>query len=489
MITRPSDIDLQADRFTPEVLLSAPRRGSAVPDSSGTLAVYTVSTYSFESHEKTSEIRVINISNGRSTLVTNEKKTSEPNWLEDASELLWLKEGMTGATELVVGSVEEVGSTYVAGIVPGSISNVKLKPLSPGRIAIAVTGKAQPNGTLYNEEQEPKKHTTARLYDRTMVRHWDEYVAPQTNAIWYGELERSNGKWSLGSLTNALKGTGLESPIPTFGGKDDFDISSTGLVFVAKDPVLNPAFNTKCNFYYVPILDFSHAPASKPQRLELEALLQGAASSPVLSPDGKSAAFLQMEQNGYESDKNRIVHIPSIASMQQAGRSSRNAQALALNVDGHERDRSPSSLTFSPDGTMLLLVVEDKGDNVLFKLDLIEDSNEPERHPQGLTGPGAVSDVQPLKTGSNEVFVSSTSLTDNSIYAIVDPTQPTDPQIVSSNSKDGLSFGLSSEQVSEIWFQGAGDYQVHALVVKPSNFSKDQKYPLAYMIHGGPQVC
>ncbi|KAL8642148.1 MAG: hypothetical protein Q9228_001140 [Teloschistes exilis] len=482
----PLFMEPKVDRFTPEVLLSAPRRGSAVPDSSGKLAVYTVSTYSFESHQKTSEIRVINISNGRSTLVTNEKKTSEPNWLEDASELLWLKEGMNGATELVVGSVEEVGSTYVAGVVPGSISNVKLKPLSPGRTAIAVTGKAQPNGTLYNEEKEPKIYTTARLYDRTMVRHWDEYVAPQTNAIWYGELERSNGKWSLGSLTNALKETGLESPIPTFGGKDDFDISFSGLVFVAKDPVLNPAFNTKCNFYYVPIGDFSHGPASQPQRLELEAL-QGAASSPVLSPDGKSAAFLQMEQNGYESDKNRIVHIPVIASMLQADGSSRDAQALALNVDGHEWDRSPSSVTFSPDGTMLLLVVEDKGDDVLFKIDLIVDSNEPERHPQGLTGAGAVSDVQPLKIGSNEVFVSSTSLVDNSIYAIVDPTQSSDPQIVSSNSKDGLSFGLSSEQVSEVWFQGAGDYQVHALVVKPSNFSEDQKYPLAYMIHGGPQ--
>ncbi|KAL8729840.1 MAG: hypothetical protein Q9166_004481 [cf. Caloplaca sp. 2 TL-2023] len=476
----------QAHQFTPEVLLSAPRRSSAVPDSRGKLAVYTVSTYSFESHEKTSEIKTIDIDSGQSTLITNEKKISEPNWLGNTTELLWLREGEKGAMELVVGSVEGVGKTYIAGIVPGAISNIKLSGLGPERLAIAVTGKVRPNGTMYNAEEEPRKHTTARLYDSTMVRHWDEYVMPQKNAIWYGKLERSNGQWSLGSLTNALMHTRLESPIPPFGSKDHFDVSSTGLVFVARDPFLNPAFNTKCNLYYVAIADFSDAPSSKPQILEVEAL-QGAASSPVFSPDGKSVALLQMEQNGYESDQNHVVFVPGLTGLGEEGKLSASASVLRLEDANGEWDRSPSSVNFSPDGSMLLLVVEDKGDDVLFKIDLIESPNESPRNPQALTGSGAVSDVQPLKTGSNNLFISSTSLIDNSIYTIIDPAQPSDARIVSSNSRDGLSFGLSTEQVSEIWFQGAGEYQVHALVVKPSNFSGDKKYPLAYLIHGGPQ--
>ncbi|KAL8698551.1 MAG: hypothetical protein Q9201_006503 [Fulgogasparrea decipioides] len=490
IISGPSDmrdIISQADKFTPEVLLSAPRRSSAIPDPSGRFAAYTVSTYSFESHEKTSEIRAIDVDTGQSVLVTNEKKTSEPNWLDDGDELLWLKESEKGATELVVGSIHHTRETYIAGTTPGGISNVKLKILSHKRIIIAASGKARPDGTLYNEEQEPKKYTTARLYDQTFVRHWDEYVTLQKNAIWYGVLEKSDdNKWGLGSLTNALKDTGLESPIPPFGGKDHFDISSTGLVFVAKDPDLNPAFNTKCNFYYVPISDFSEPPTTKHEKLEVRDL-QGAASSPVFSPDGKSATFLQMKQNGYESDRNHIVHIPNIAGTGKSGDLSTGAQVLGLEGEGTEWDRSPSSVTFSPDGTMLLFVTEDNGDAVLFKIDLTTSSAQSAPHPQALTGSGAVSDVQPLKTGSDKVLVTSTNLIDNSIYTIVDPTQHTESKIISSNSGNGTAFGLSSEQVSDIWFQGAGDYRVHALIVRPSDFSDSQRYPLAYLVHGGPQ--
>ncbi|KAL8927666.1 MAG: hypothetical protein Q9172_001295 [Xanthocarpia lactea] len=484
--SEPSHMTFHAPRFNPETLLSAPRRSPAIPDPSGKLAVYTVSTYSFEAHQKTSEIKVIDITNGKSTLITNEKTASDPNWLGNPSELLWLKEGEKGSTVLVVGSVDKVGQTYVAGIVPGSISNVKVGELGADQIAIAFSGKSWPNGTLYNAEAEPKKLTTARLYDSTMVRHWDEYVTPQRNALWYGKLQKLGGRWSLGPLTNALKDTRLESPIPTFGGKDHFDLASTGLLFVAKDPSLNPAFNTKSNLYFVPIADFSETPASKPRMLEFEAL-QGAASSPVFSPDGKSAAFLQMEQNGYESDRNRIVVVPSISDPQAKSQPSASPKLLIIQKDKFEWDRSPSSVAFSPDGSMLLLVVEDKGDDVLFKIDLTESPMDLANHPGALTGDGAVSDVQPLKAGSNELFITSTSLIDNSIYSIVDPAQPGNAKIVSSNSRDGESFGLSSTQVSEIWFQGAGDYQVHALVTRPSNFSEDKRYPLAYMIHGGPQ--
>lgn len=483
-----SDGSFYADMFTPDVLLSAPRRSPAVPDPDGNLAVYSVSTYSFEANKKTTEIKVISISSAQSNLIANDENISEPNWLEDSTELLWLKKGDNGTTKLVVGKVDKVGETYVAGILPGGISNLKLKSMGPGRMAVALTGKSWPNGTLYNQEQEPKRRSTARLYDSTMVRHWDEYVTLQKNAIWYGLLQKSGDKWDLTSVTNALKDTGLESPIPTFGGKDHFDISSNGLIFVAKDPALNPAFNTKCNLYYIPVSDFSENPASKPRKLELESL-QGAATSPVFSPDGRSAAFLQMQQNRYESDRNRLVHIPDIANMQDSSDSWTSAQILNVEDQDTEWDRSPSSVSFSPDGTMLLLLVEDNGDDVLFKIDLTVSPDHSVHHPQSLTGPGAVSDVQPLRTGSNELFISSSSLIDNSVFTILDPASPAGARMVSSNSRNGASFGLSTEQVSDIWFTGAGAHQVHALVVKPSNFSEDKKYPLAYLIHGGPQVC
>lgn len=476
-----------AEMFTPELLLSAPRRSSACPNSAGTLAVFTVSTYSFESHKKTSEIKVLDISSGTQSLVTNAEGTSEPSWLGGGNELLWLKSGEKGYTQLVVGSADEVGKSYVAGFVPAPISDVKLKVLDADRVAIVVSAKAKLDGSLYNENDEPKKYSTGMLYDSLMVRHWDHYVKPQRNALWHGILQRQRphitenlGRYSLGKLTNVLRGSGLESPIPAFGGKDHFDISVNGIGFVAKDPELNPATNTKCNFYHVFIDTSTDGPTfSKPKKYGKEGI-EGASSSPVLSPDGNSAAFLQMKENGYESDKNRVL----LSDLTTPS----TTVELFESTDGKGLwDKSPGSVGWSSDGKALLLVAEDTGTSRLFKLDVPVNDQGTLELPRPLTPQaGHVDDVQSLGAESSHLFLSGSNLVDNSIYSILDPTGSAEAKVISSSSRNGSFFGLSQDQVSEIWFQGASE-KVHAWVMKPSNFSTDKKYPLAYLIHGGPQ--
>ena len=476
-----------AEKFTPQVLLSAPRRSSASPNSAGTLAVFTVSTYSFESHKKTSEIKVLDISTGTQSLITNAEGTSEPNWLGGGNELLWLKAGEKGYTQLVVGSADEVGKSYVAGLVPAPISDVKLKILDATRVSIVVSAKAKPDGSLYNENDEPKKYSTGMLYHNLMVRHWDHYVKPQRNALWHGILQRQRphisenlGRYNLGKLTNVLRGSGLESPIPAFGGKDHFDISVNGIGFVAKDPELNPATNTKCNFYYVFIDTSAEGPTySNPKKYGKEGI-EGASSSPVLSPDGNSAVFLQMKENGYESDKNRILLCDLTTP-------STTVELFESNDGKGLWDKSPGSVGWSSDGKALLLVAEDTGTSRLFKLDVPVDEQGILELPMPLTPQaGHVDDVQSLGAESSYLFLSGSNLVDNSIYSILDPTGSAEAKVISSSSRNGSFFGLSLDQVSEIWFQGSRE-KVHAWVVKPSNFSSDQKYPLAYLIHGGPQ--
>lgn len=478
---------IMAEKFTPEVLLSAPRRSSASPNSAGTLAVFTVSTYSFESHKKTSEIKVLDISSGTQSLITNAEGTSEPSWLGSGNELLWLKSGEKGHTQLIVGSANEVGKSYVAGLVPAPISDVKLKVLDVDRVAIVVSAKAKPDGSLYNEEDEPKKYSTGRLYESLMVRHWDHYVKPQRNALWHGILQRQKphitedlGRYSLGKLTNILKGSCLESPIPPFGGKDHFDVGVNGVGFVAKDPQLNPAMNTKSNFYLVPIDTSGEEPTySDPKKYEKEGI-EGASSSPALSPDGNSAAFLQMKENGYESDKNRVL-------LAEITTSSTTVDLLESDDARGLWDKSPGSVGWSSDGKALLLVAEDTGTSRLFRLDVPKDGQRTTELPSPLTPQaGHVDDFQSLGTDSSRILLSGSNLVDNSIYSTLDPTSLAGAKVISSNSRNGSFFGLSQDQVSQIWFQGSAQ-KVHAWVVKPSNFSSDQKYPLAYLIHGGPQ--
>jgi dipeptidyl aminopeptidase/acylaminoacyl peptidase len=99
-----------------------------------------------------------------------------------------------------------------------------------------------------------------------------------------------------------------------------------------------------------------------------------------------------------------------------------------------------------------------------------------------------VSGYYPLKKGKDDkLLVSSSSFIENSVYRIIDISEKADPVIVSSMSKHGSKLGLSHAQVSEMYFEGAGEYCVQAWVVKPSNFDKEKKYPLALLIHGGPE--
>ncbi|KAL9104468.1 MAG: hypothetical protein Q9163_000561 [Psora crenata] len=475
----------KVDKFTPDVLLSAPRRSAAIPNAAGVLAVYTVSTYSFESHKKNSEIRVLDIETGQSRLVTNEENARSPNWLA-GNELLWLKSDKN-TTKLVVGNVDEVGTSYVAGTLPAAISDVKIEAIDKERISIALVAKAKRDGSLYRLDEESKARSSAMLYDHLMVRHWDEYVTPNRNAIWHGILHKTRphittkeGRYSLGDLTNVLKGSRLESPIPTFGGLDNFDLGSKGICFVAKDPDLDPAFNTKSNFYFVGIEMTENQPKySAPVKYEVEGL-EGASTSPVFSPDGESAAFLQMKENGYESDKNRVLLL-------DVGEPDDVIELMETFNGRGLWDRSPGSVSFSNDARTLYLTAEETGRVKLFKLSLPDNPRHLAVLPELLSETGSVSDVRGLSADSPKLFLSGTSLVDNSVYSIVDPRGESEAQLVSSISRNGTFFGLSQDQVSETWFEGAGDYKVHAWVIKPSNFEPDRKYPLAYLIHGGPQ--
>ena len=120
---------IQASHFTPEVMLSAPRRSAGIPNSSGELVLYTVSrtrtlifplfmsyvfvkllskvsTYSFETHSKTSQIRVLSTRDGSSHLVSEDASAFEPVWLSK-DEVIFFKPTDRGCTALVSQNVFE----------------------------------------------------------------------------------------------------------------------------------------------------------------------------------------------------------------------------------------------------------------------------------------------------------------------------------------------------------------------------------------------
>jgi hypothetical protein len=100
---------IYADKFTPEVLLAAPRRSAAIPNRNGTRVLYTQSKYSFQSHSKLSEVRVLNDRTGQSSILTNDPSAREPAWL-DGNVAIWLQSGENGVTKIMLVDVTTTSS-------------------------------------------------------------------------------------------------------------------------------------------------------------------------------------------------------------------------------------------------------------------------------------------------------------------------------------------------------------------------------------------
>ena len=153
---------------------------------------------------------------------------------------------------------------------------------------------------------------------------------------------------------------------------------------------------------------------------------------------------------------------------------------------GARASRETSGFEFAPSGGSVLITAEDGGRNALFELVLVKGAK-----PRKLSGSrGSVSSFYPLcSADSNDtaLLVSGSSFVESKYVQVIDRSGgATDPRTLSEATNNGARFGLSPDQVSEVYFPGGGDYLVQSWVIRPSYFDVGKKYPVALVIHGGP---
>lgn len=359
----------------------------------------------------------------------------------------------------------------------GNVSSPKAKALPHGKVAVCFVGLTTPKGELYWPPADQKSHDSAKIFTSLFVRHWDTWNTKNENSLWYGQLAKIDGKWALESpgLINLLADTGLKSPIPPFGGGGDFDLSASGICFVAKDPKLNPARYTKSDLYYVALKSFTEKPTA-PQIAKTPGL-EGYSIAPTFNKDGKKIAFARMKNIQYEADKTRLLLIPDVGDTSKV-------QEFYETDDGKGGwDLKPDWIVWSHDEKELFVGAESRGKVVLWRL--ASSPTEAKKLPEGIYLEGSVSDAKLLGSGPS-LLISSKSRVESSLWEIVDP-ETNSVREMSSITRNGRSLGLNSAMKDELWFRGSLGYDVHALVTRPSNFDPSKKYPLAFLIHGGPQ--
>jgi len=304
------------------------------------------------------------------------------------------------------------------------------------------------------DEVEASK-VTGVLYDKLFIRHWDTWADGRNNQLFVagfsadGKLNREPKK-----ITNGVDG---DVPSKPFGDTSEYAFSpdSKTIIFNARIAGKTEAWSTNFDLYSVSVDGMGVAK-------NLTADNQAWDTGPVFSHDGKTLYYRAMKRATFEADRFGVI------AMDIATGSKREINA--------GWDRSADSLTLSADGKSLYTVTDDVGSHALFAID---------------TGTGAARKLVSNGTVSGFDIVGNTLVFTRS--TLTSPAQLFSSNADGSKLKQVSNFNaaklkdIAMGAYEQFNFKGWNNETVYGYVVKPANFDKNKKYPVAFLIHGGPQ--
>ncbi|KAK2465265.1 hypothetical protein APHAL10511_002619 [Amanita phalloides] len=480
------------DIFSPKDLIELGRPGSGVANPAGDLALVPYSEYSSAEKENKKSIHVIPIDSSATPLQIPLPKGGDAFWL-DSRAIGHAVEGAKG-TELYAVQLDFESQTGGLNVSPPILlghfptKTVTNYRYSPEAGFLVFSDYAWPDGNLSTVKAQDnkwdKRGNTAYVYDTTFVRHWDTWLGKKRPFLFSVSLSKnSDGKWVLGDeYYNPLKGTGHHCPVEPFGGTDDFDVSKTYIIYTTKNPKFPKAWHTKQNIY---VVDFK----GQKQPRELTSGEQGAVHNPVFNAQGTKAAWLELDEDGYESDRAKIV----IYDFEKEVRYTFT----------QEWDRSPDSLAFSKEGNFIYFTAGDEAKIKIWVLPIpptpgvsTTRPDLPSKYtkPVSLTHHHAASAIQPLSDG-RLLFTRSSYTSPNDIFVIHD-LKGLGTITSSSNHIHQLTRftekALKGKHLSkgeEFWFKGADNRNVQGWLLMPRGWHENdrKKWPIVLLIHGGPQ--
>lgn len=326
--------------------------------------------------------------------------------------------------------------------------------ISPDGNFLAFTMEIYPGKSLKETVDKlasiEKGKTTGRIYDRIFVRHWDTWSDGRRSHLFV--MPKSGGE-----ARDLMMDMDADTPSKPFGGPEEitFTPDGKGLVFTARDVGKEEPWSTDFDLYYVPVDGSEQA-----QCLTWEN--QAWDTAPVFSPDGKTLAYLAMKRPRYEADRFRImIH---------------DWPSGKLRVLTEDWDFSPGSIGWSENGRAILASASNKGQNSLFAID-VETGKA-----KTIVEMGTVSGFAPAK--GRIVFGRNTLLSPTEIYSVKPGGE--DEQAVTKINAAALASARLGEP-EQFTFQGWNNETVHGYIVKPVDFDPANEYPVAFLIHGGPQ--
>ena len=415
----------------------------------GTTVVFVVTYYSKTENSSNSNLYLVSIDGGTIRQLTNSlRANNNPRWMPGGMAIAFVstRDGESQIWTIPVNGGEAKKSSSISTEASGMI-------VSPDGRWFAFSSDVFPDceSDDCNEvrnAQLAKTKVKAKVFDRLPYRVWNYWKDGRRSHMFV--MPATGGK-----AVDLTPGD-FDTPPIDLGGRWDYDFSpdSKEIVFTRNtDPMV--AISTNNDLFTVPVSGgaakrITDNPAND--------------SQPLYSPDGKYIAYRKMVRAGFEADRSRLVLYD-------------RSTGTHVNLS-EDFDYSVGDFCWTSDSKDLLFSADDKGNSTIFKIavatrkvDVI--MNKGYNHSFALT-----------PDGKTIVFIKESIESPAELFRM-DASGKNLKQLTRINA-DRVAK-LEMNPLEDFWFTGAEGTKAHGWIIKPPGFKTAAKYPMIYLVHGGPQ--
>jgi dipeptidyl aminopeptidase/acylaminoacyl peptidase len=477
--------------FTFEDMMKLKRVGDPQVSPDGKWVIFSVVDVDLAANTKTPHIWIVPTAGGKEKEIISEQDADRPRWTPDGKRFAFLSTKEGGSQVWIANFDSGAGSMTGTHKLTDISTEASGELWSPDGNKILFTSDVYPecDGSPAQEQncnakklkQAEQSKVKAQLFTHLLYRHWNAYKEGKRSHLFIvaapntGDLKTYD---QLAGIPRDLTPGDYDAPVFSLGGQDDYAFSPDGKeICYASNHGKNPAASTNNDLWIVPVTggEAKNITAENP----------ASDSSPLYSPDGRYIAYRAQQRPGYESDRFRLM--------------------LYDRTAGEKKDLTPEfdhwvgTFSWAADSKTIYFSAEHKRHSLIYAVGPISTGQPTIRTLVG----GFDDDVTTTHDGKTLVFSRMSLKAPNEIYT-ADATAEGCPAKTGdvdkghencSLSKEAALTHINDQLLSEIdmsdgepfWFTGAHNDKVEATLVRPPNFDASKKYPVKFLIHGGPQ--
>jgi dipeptidyl aminopeptidase/acylaminoacyl peptidase len=450
--------------FTFDALAKIARIDDPQLSPDGKMLAFTVQTVDLAANAKPTNVFVVSIDGGAPIRLTNDgASNTRPRWAPGSKRIFFVSDRANpsgAATQIWSMNADGSDSREVTNIPTGAegvtdspdgnliVYTSEIYPgCEPSNAVPGIDYDAACNKANLEKDADSKMH--ARVYTSLLYRHWTQYQGARRRHLLIQTL-------NAGKVRDLTPGA-LDAPPFSLGGPEPYVFSpdSVQIAYVANnDPDLSTSTNT--DIYLVP------AAGGAPKLLTPG---KGGDEGPLFSPDGKLLAFRTQTRSGYESDLWRLAVL--------------DLQTSAITSLTDSLDRWVESYTWAADSKRLFFTIDEHGSNPLMMI--------------AAAGGGVRTIAQGPTSITSMQFTPGDKIL---VYAEQSGSRPVEIYKATSRGGSGVALTHLNDDIigtyqltplERITVDGPETSKVESFIVKPPDFDAGKKYPVFFLIHGGPQ--